>query len=235
MNSSASLTTIEFSFDFLHHNTYTCNFISLEKNVNRNLTSRIYNTTINCVQIWVSSSDRTTPLEREIESPVETHTSSLLSGGRAATHARVVSRLLSYTQYDGRVAACTRMESGPPACGPASPRQPFRYFKVGFWAASRRNESSLLLVRITVCTESCLTIGWHTFIWWKNPPKCSSILVWIAEWWNSLLTSHNPKNNWNLSRIFGARFGEKDCGLSTCQLCRWLQLAQLAKGKKSRP
>ncbi len=82
------------------------------------------------VQIWVSSSDRTTPIEREMESPVETHTSSLLSGGRAATYARVVSGLLSYTLYDGRVAACTRMESGPPACGPASPRQPFRYFRV---------------------------------------------------------------------------------------------------------
>ena len=27
----------------------------------------------------------------------------------------------------------------------------------------------------------------------------------------------NPKNNWCLSRIFGARFGEKDRGLSTCK------------------
>ncbi len=94
-------------------------------------TSGIYSTTINCVQIWVSTSDRTTPIEREMESPVETHTSSLLSSGRAATYTRVVSGLLSYTQYDGRVAACTRMESGPPACGPASPRQPFRYFRQG--------------------------------------------------------------------------------------------------------
>ncbi len=51
----------------------------------------------------------------------------------------------------------------------------------------------------------------------KNPPKCSSILVWIAEWCNSLHTSRNPKNNWYLSHIFGARFGEKDCGLSTCK------------------
>jgi hypothetical protein len=25
----------------------------------------------------------------------------------------------------------------------------------------------------------------------------------------------NPKNNWCLSRIYGIRFGEKDCGLST--------------------
>ncbi len=36
---------------------------------------------------------------------------------------------------------------------------------------------------ITVfCIESCLTIGWRNFIWWKNPPKCCSIfsiLVWI--------------------------------------------------------
>ncbi len=37
----------------------------------------------------------------------------------------------------------------------------------------------------------------------------------IAGCWNSLLTSHNPKNNWCLSRIFGAQFGGKDRGLST--------------------
>ncbi len=74
-----------------------------------------------------------------------------------------------------------------------------------------------MLVRIPVCIKSCLAIGWRTFIWRKNPPKCTSILVWIAEWWNSLLTSCNPKNNWCLARIFGVRFGEKDRGLSTCK------------------
>jgi hypothetical protein len=51
----------------------------------------------------------------------------------------------------------------------------------------------------------------------KNPPKCSSILVWIAGCWNSLLMSPNPKNNWCLSCIFGARFGGKDLCLSTCK------------------
>ncbi len=86
-----------------------------------------------------------------------------------------------------------------------------------FWAASSKNESNLLLVRITVCIESCLPISWRTFLWWKNPPKCISNLVWIAKWCNSLLTSHNPNNNWYLSRIFGARFSEKDHGLSTCK------------------
>ena len=84
-----------------------------------------------------------------------------------------------------------------------------------FWAAPCKNESNLLLVRFTVCIESCLPIGWRTFIWWKNPPKCSSILVWVAEWWNCLHASRNPKNNWCLSRIYGIRFGEKDRGLST--------------------
>ena len=78
-----------------------------------------------------------------------------------------------------------------------------------FWAASCKNDSSLLLVRITVCIES--------WVWWKNPPKCSSILVWIAEWWDSLLTSRNPKTNWCLSRVYGVRFGEKDRGLSICK------------------
>ncbi len=32
-----------------------------------------------------------------------------------------------------------------------------------------------------------------------------------------LHASHNPKNNWCLSRIYGVRFGEKDRGLSTCK------------------
>ncbi len=86
-----------------------------------------------------------------------------------------------------------------------------------FWSASCENNSNLLLVRFTVCTESCLPIGWRTFIWWKNPPKCSSILVWDAEWWNFLHASRNPKNNWCFSRIYGVRFGEKDRGLSTCK------------------
>ncbi len=86
-----------------------------------------------------------------------------------------------------------------------------------FWAASCKNEYNLLLVRITVCIESCLPIGWHIFIWWKNPPKSYSILVWIAEWWNSLPSSRNPNNIWYLFHIFGARFGEKDRGLSTCK------------------
>jgi hypothetical protein len=67
------------------------------------------------------------------------------------------------------------------------------------------------------CIESCLPIGWRTFIWRKSPPKCCSILVWIARCWNSLLTSRNPKNIWCLFRIFVARFGEKDHCLSTCK------------------
>ncbi len=97
---------------------------------------------------------------------------------------------------------------------PLKGHQPLYVFN--FWATSCKNDSNLLLVRITVCIESCLAIGWRTSIW-KNPPKCTSILVWIAEWWNSLLASRKPKNNWCLSRIFGAWFGEKDRGLSTCK------------------
>ncbi len=74
-----------------------------------------------------------------------------------------------------------------------------------------------LHVRIMVCIESFLPVGWRTFIWWKSPPKCCSILVWIARCWNSLLTSRNPKNNWCLSSIFVARFSGKDGFLSTCK------------------
>jgi hypothetical protein len=86
-----------------------------------------------------------------------------------------------------------------------------------FWAALWKKESNFLLVWIMVCIESCLPVGWRTFIWWKNPPKCCSMFVWIAGCWNSLLTTRNPKNNWCLSRIFGARFGGKDRSLSTCK------------------
>ncbi len=93
----------------------------------------------------------------------------------------------------------------------------FRIFEkaLKFWAASYKNEPNLLLVPIMVCTESFLPIGWRTIISWKNPPKCCTILVWIAGCWNSsniLLTSHNPKNNCWLSHIFVARFGGKDRG-----------------------
>ncbi len=51
-----------------------------------------------------------------------------------------------------------------------------------FWSAWCKNESNLLLVRIIVCIESYLHIGWLAhFHLMKNPPKCSSFLVWIAE------------------------------------------------------
>ncbi len=86
-----------------------------------------------------------------------------------------------------------------------------------FWATSCKNEFNLPLVQITVCIETCLLIDWRTFIWGKNSPECCSILVWIAGCWNSFFKSCNPKNNWCLSRIFGARFGGKDRGLSTCK------------------
>ncbi len=86
-----------------------------------------------------------------------------------------------------------------------------------FWATSCKNVSNLMLVWITVCIGSCLVTGWRTYIGLKNPPKSCSILVWIAGCWNSLLMSLNPKNNWCLSRIFGAWFGGKGRGLSTCK------------------
>ncbi len=82
-----------------------------------------------------------------------------------------------------------------------------------FWAASYKIESNLLLVRIMVCIESFLPIGWRTFIWWKNPPKFWFGLRDVRVSSNILLASHNPKINCWLSRIFGARFGWKDCGL----------------------
>ncbi len=64
----------------------------------------------------------------------------------------------------------------------------------------------------TAYIESFLPIGWHTLLWCKNPPKCCTILVWIAGCWNSsiiLLMSRNPKNNCWLFHIFRDRFGGK--------------------------
>ncbi len=75
---------------------------------------------------------------------------------------------------------------------------------------------------------------------WLQPPACSDhglhrILscYWLAHFHlmkksakvhlyfgldcRMMDASRNPKNNWGLSRIFGARFGEKDRGLSTCK------------------
>jgi hypothetical protein len=68
-----------------------------------------------------------------------------------------------------------------------------------------------------VCIESCLTIDWRTFIWWLCHSDALFWGVWIAGCLNTLLTSRNPKNSWCLSRIFGAWFGGKDHGLSTCK------------------
>ena len=65
----------------------------------------------------------------------------------------------------------------------------------------------------TAYIESFLPIGWHTLLGWQNPPKCCTILVWIAGCWNSsiiLLMSHNPKNNCWLFHIFRDRFGGKN-------------------------
>ena len=43
---------------------------------------------------------------------------------------RVVGGLLSYTRYYLSLAACTRMQSGPPACGPPSHAQQFRQLNI---------------------------------------------------------------------------------------------------------
>ncbi len=85
-----------------------------------------------------------------------------------------------------------------------------------FWAASCKNESNILLVRITVCLESCLPIGWHTFFMKKS----AKVLLYFGLDCGMLeffTTSHKPKNNWNPSRIFVARFSGKDHGFSICK------------------
>ncbi len=44
-----------------------------------------------------------------------------------------------------------------------------------FWAASCKKESNLLLVRFTVCIESCLRIGWRT-----EKIRQSAALFWFG-------------------------------------------------------
>ena len=74
---------------------------------------------------------------------------------------------------------------------------------------------------------------------WLQPPACSEHVLhrilscyWLVHFHlmkksakehlyfgldcGMMDASHNPKNNWCLSRIFGAWFGEKDLGLSIC-------------------
>jgi hypothetical protein len=56
----------------------------------------------------------------------------------------------------------------------------------------------------------------HFYFNEKIHKSATPFWVWIAGCWNSsniLLMSCNLKNNCRLSRIFGDRFGGKDCGL----------------------
>ncbi len=102
----------------------------------------------------------------------------------------------------------------------------FEYLiRVKVLSRSWKNESNFLLVRITVCIESCLPIGWSTYIWRKNPPNCCSSLVWIAGCWNSLLTSRNPKklmslpHFWSTVRRKRSRFEHMQIMIQTSR--RW--------------
>ncbi len=88
-------------------------------------------------------------------------------------------------------------------------------------AAPYKNGFNLLLLRHRVCIKYYLPIGWRTYIWYKNPRKCCTILVCIAGRWNSsniLLMRRSPKNNCRLSHISGARFDKKNCGLCPSNL-----------------
>ncbi len=113
----------------------------------------------------------------------------------------------------------------------------FEYLASKFWAPSHKNESNLLFVWITVCIyarrnlissrilspfsmlrpSSNFYVGLRITVSepWSKLYRQGTIVVWIAGCWyssNILLTSHNPKNNCWLYRIFGARFGRKDHG-----------------------
>ncbi len=87
---------------------------------------------------------------------------------------------------------------------------------------------NLLILRQTACIESFLPIGWRTFIWWKNPPKVMHYFGFdcgMLEFFKILLTSCYPKNNCWHSRIFGDKFGRKNC-----VLCPWKPSAEEVGG-----
>ncbi len=87
-----------------------------------------------------------------------------------------------------------------------------------FWAALCKNESNLLLVRITVCIESCLPIGWRTFIWWKIHQSAAIFWFRLRNDGIFYLRAAIQRTVDISPAFFGARFGEKDRGLSTCKL-----------------
>ncbi len=73
-----------------------------------------------------------------------------------------------------------------------------------------------------------LPIGWRTFIWWKNPPMCWTILVWIATkslWWYKVTinysctlssmysTVYNWCNTWRLAQWADSPFLSPECSV----------------------
>ncbi len=50
-----------------------------------------------------------------------------------------------------------------------------------FWATKYKIASNLLNLPKVACIESFLPIRWHTFIRWKNLPKCCTVLAYSWE------------------------------------------------------
>ncbi len=62
-----------------------------------------------------------------------------------------------------------------------------------------KNDSNFLLFRHRVRKESFRSIGLRNFIWWKNQPKCCTILVWIA---GCTYSTHGPSSKEQLLTLF---------------------------------
>jgi hypothetical protein len=74
-----------------------------------------------------------------------------------------------------------------------------------FWAASCKNDSNLL-----PCSDHSLhrILSCYWLAHFHLMKKTAKVYLYFDLGFGMMDASRNPKNNWCLSRIFGARFGE---------------------------
>ncbi len=87
------------------------------------------------------------------------------------------------------------------------------------------------LVLITVCIESCLSIGWCTFNLRKNLSKRCLIFIWICGTLEFFTQELQSKEQLMTLPHFWSTVGGKDRGLSTCkqwskQLGGWINFCK---------
>jgi hypothetical protein len=114
-----------------------------------------------------------------------------------------------------------------PLESPLKENQPLYFFFFFFSVLNIWNNFKVLSRFMQNWTQppDCLDHGLHRILssywlahFYLMKKSAKELLYFGLEWWNSLPSSRNPKDNWCLSRIYGVQFGEKDRGVSTCKL-----------------